>query len=57
MSVINKVYETNGPEETMRTGRIFRENLPPRARSMPWSEIWESAKRSSPKEVCRGIGD
>lgn len=26
MSVINKVYETNGPEETMRTGRMLGES-------------------------------
>ena len=29
MSVINKVYETNGPEETMRTGRMLGESAAP----------------------------
>lgn len=29
MSVINKVYETNGPEETMRTGRMLGEAAAP----------------------------
>ncbi|MBP3875460.1 MAG: tRNA (adenosine(37)-N6)-threonylcarbamoyltransferase complex ATPase subunit type 1 TsaE [Lachnospiraceae bacterium] len=29
MSLINKVYETNGPEETMRTGRMLGESAAP----------------------------
>ncbi len=29
MSVINKEYETNGPEETMRTGRMLGESAAP----------------------------
>ena len=54
MSVINKVYETNGPEETMRTGRMLGESAAPGPGLCPGRRSG-SRQNGLHQRVCRGI--